>query len=79
MSLDGIGGHSPSGKAKQAQAQSAAPRLVFSAPLGEGVRSLDVGAVALGEYKDLIASTFSGKVVGFTADPAAQDATGAQM
>ena len=30
-------------------------------------------------YRDLLASTFSGKIVGFTADPAAQDATGAQM
>ena len=50
MDLDGIGSHSPGGKAKQNQANSAAPRLVFSAPLGEGVRALDSGAVALGEY-----------------------------
>ncbi|CAD7928459.1 unnamed protein product [Amoebophrya sp. A25] len=54
-------------------------RLMFETQLGEGVRALDVGTVALGEYKDLVVSTFSGKVLGFTADPAAQDATGAQM
>jgi hypothetical protein len=30
-------------------------------------------------YKDLVVSTFSGKVLGFTADPAARDATGATM
>lgn len=35
--------------------------------------------IPLHRYKDLVASTYSGKVLGFTADPAAQDATGAQM
>mmetsp|Transcript_27744 Transcript_27744/g.70006 ORF Transcript_27744/g.70006 Transcript_27744/m.70006 type:complete len:784 (-) Transcript_27744:706-3057(-) len=54
-------------------------KLMFETQLGECVRALDVGTVALGEYKDLVASTYSGKVLGFTADPAAQDATGAQM
>ncbi len=38
-----------------------------------------MGTVALGEYQDLMISTFSGKVLGFTADPAARDATGAAM
>lgn len=55
------------------------PRLMFDVCLGECVRSMGVGTVSLGEYKDLVVSTFSGKVLGFTADPAAQDATGAHM
>ncbi|CAD7927953.1 unnamed protein product [Amoebophrya sp. A120] len=61
------------------QLDPSACRLMFETQLGECVRSLDVGTVALGEYKDLVVSTYSGKVLGFTADPAAQDATGAQM
>eukprot|EP00397_Hematodinium_sp_SG-2012_P019646 GEMP01020197.1.p1 GENE.GEMP01020197.1~~GEMP01020197.1.p1 ORF type:complete len:768 (+),score=160.82 GEMP01020197.1:35-2338(+) len=54
------------------------PVLIYETRLPETIRAMDCGTVT-GEMTDLIITTYGGKVLGITADPAAQDATGAGM
>jgi len=56
----------------------AEPHIVYEMRLPETIRGMDKGMIT-GEMTDLVITTYGGKVLGITTDPAAQDATGAGM
>lgn len=53
--------------------------LAFETSVNESIRALDTGAVTTGNHLEIVLTTFSGKVLGFTPDQAARDATGATL
>jgi len=54
------------------------PQIIYETRLPETIRGMDKGMIT-GEMTDLVITTYGGKVLGITTDPAAQDATGAGM
>jgi hypothetical protein len=56
-----------------------APTLLYETCLTESVQAIDSGNITGSEFNELVVTTFSGKVIGFTPDTAAQDPTGAEI
>merc|ERR1719281_474555 len=55
------------------------PTMIYETSLEESIRSLSSGFVSSTVHMDIVISTFSGKILSFSADPGAADATGAGL
>jgi len=60
-------------------ANGVAPTLVMQTSTSESIRGMQSGSVTSSAFQDLIVTTYSGKVLAITTDPAAADATGAAL
>lgn len=59
--------------------EQAPPTLTFETCLGESIQSMDSGNISGSEHGEVVLTTYSGKILGFTPDSAAQDPTGAEI
>jgi len=53
---------------------SAEPRMIFQKSINESITSLEVGVIANPQYDELVLTSYSGKVLAYTAEPAVNQA-----
>mmetsp|Transcript_123143 Transcript_123143/g.394370 ORF Transcript_123143/g.394370 Transcript_123143/m.394370 type:complete len:771 (+) Transcript_123143:98-2410(+) len=71
----GEGAMSPSA----ARLEQVPPTLTYETCLQESIQGMGSGNITGGEHNELVVTTYSGKVLGFTPSQAARDPTGSEM